>query len=171
MRRVAIIAALLAPSAAPAEVKSAAADAFEVESKAMVAATPGETWAALGRVQDWWDGDHTYSGSAANLRLDPRAGGCLCETMPADGGSIEHLRVVYARPGETLRLHGGLGPLQGEAAAGTFTWALKAVPGGTEVTQTYIVGGNLRGAGERLAAPVDRVLAGQLARLKAHLDR
>lgn len=171
MRKMFALTLLLMPSAALAEVKSSSPNGFEVETRSVVAAAPAETWAALVRVQDWWSDDHTYSGSAANLRLDPRAGGCFCETVPQDGGSIEHLRIVYARPGKTLRLHGGLGPLQAQGVAGTFTWALKAVPGGTEVTQTYIIGGNLRGGGEALAPAVDKMLAEQLGRLKAHLAR
>jgi hypothetical protein len=48
---------------------------------------------------------------------------------------------------------------------------LKAVAGGTEVTQTYVVGGYIRGGAKNFAAPVDQVLGEQLNGLKAYLER
>jgi uncharacterized protein YndB with AHSA1/START domain len=172
MRTILFSAALLLVAAgARAEVKSATPAGFEVEQSAVVAATPAETWAMLGRPGEWWNDEHTYSGDSANMRLRPRAGGCFCENVPAGGGTIEHGRIVYAQPGSTLRLQGGLGPLQAEAAMGTLTWSLKAVPDGTEVTQTYVVGGYVRGGAEKLAPIVDRVLAEQLDGLKRRLAR
>jgi hypothetical protein len=172
MRKAALTAVMmLAGPPAAAEVKSATAAGFEVEARAIVAATPAETYRTLGRIGEWWNDDHTYSGKAANMRLALRAGGCFCETIPADGGTIEHARVIYARPGETLRLQGGLGPLQSEAAIGTLTWSLKAVPGGTEIVQTYVAGGYVRGGADTLAPIVDRVMAEQLAGLQRRLAR
>ncbi len=100
-----------------------------------------------------------------------RAGGCFCETIPADGGTVEHARVVYAQPGKQLRVQGSLGPLQAEGVSGTLTWTLKAVPGGTEVTQNYVVGGYIRGGAKSFAAPVDQVLGEQLNGLKASLEK
>jgi uncharacterized protein YndB with AHSA1/START domain len=172
-RRAALAAIIGLASAAPgtAEVKSATAGGFEVEARATVAATPAQTYRMLGRIGEWWNDDHTYSGKAANMRLQLRAGGCFCETIPADGGSIEHGRIIYARPGEALRLQGALGPLQPEAAIGTLTWSLKAVPGGTEVVQTYVAGGYVRGGADKLAPIVDRVMAEQLAGLQRRLAR
>jgi uncharacterized protein YndB with AHSA1/START domain len=161
--------AMLAATPAAAEVKSSSPAGFEVEAKATVPVPPAQAYAALVRIGEWWNSQHTYSGQAANMRLDPRAGGCFCETVPEGEGTIEHMRVVYAQPGQTLRLQGGLGPLQAEAAIGTLTWALKAVPGGTEVTQSYVVGGYVRGGAEKLAPLVDQVLAEQMARYRSHL--
>ena len=66
-------------------------------------------------------------------------------------------------------LQGGLGPLQTEAATGTLTWSLKAADGGTEITQTYVVGGHVRGGADKMAGIVDTVLAEQLTRLAGHL--
>ena len=152
--------------AAAAEVKSSSAAGFEVESKAIIAGAPTEVYDRLGRIGDWWNSAHTYSGKAANMSLDLKAGGCFCEAIPEGGGTIEHGRVIYAMPGATLRLQGGLGPLQQEAALGTLTWSLKAVPGGTEVTQSYVVGGYVRGGADKFAPIVDQVLAEQLAGLR-----
>ena len=162
--------AALCGSPASAAVKSATPAGFEIETKVVVPASPAEAYAALGRIGEWWNPAHSYSGKAANLKLDPRVGGCFCETTDG-GGSIEHLRVVYAQPGQLLRLQGGLGPLQAEAAAGTLTWALKPVAGGTEVTQNYVVGGYIRGGAEKLAPLVDGVLAEALSRFRAHVAR
>lgn len=160
---------LLTASPAIAEVKSATPIGFEIEAKTVVKTTPAETYAALARVGQWWDSEHTYSGDASNMTMDAKAGGCFCETIPKDGGTIEHGRVIYARPGQTLRLQGGLGPLQSEAAVGTLTWQLKPADGGTEVTQSYVVGGYIRGGADKLAPIVDQVMGHQLARLTEYL--
>ena len=79
---------------------------------------------------------------------------------------IEHGRVVYAQPGKALRLHAALGPLQQEGVSGALTWALKPAAGGTEVTQTYVVGGFVRAGADKLAPIVDRVMAEQLKGLQ-----
>ena len=155
---------------AVAEVKSATPSGFDIESKAVVSADPAETYAALARVGEWWNSEHTYSGDAANMTLEAKAGGCFCEAIPEGGGTIEHGRVIYARPGQALRVQGGLGPLQSEAVVGTLTWSLKPVDGGTEVTQSYVVGGYVRGGADKFAPIVDQVLGQQLAGLVRHLD-
>ena len=171
MRRAFLAVALLAIAAPVAgEVKSSAPGGFEVESRIVVAASPGEAWAMLGRIGEWWNKDHSYSGSSANLSLKAKVGGCFCERIPPNG-AIEHMRVVYARPPALLRLQGGLGPLQAEGVAGTLTWTLKAVPGGTEIVQTYVVGGYVRGGADKLAPIVDKVMAEQLAGLQRRLAR
>jgi hypothetical protein len=156
--------ALLAAPAGAA-VKSAAPGGFEVENRVAVAAPPAAVYAEIGRIGDWWDSAHTYSGDAHNMTLDLRAGGCFCERLPA-GGGVEHMRVVYAAPASALRLVGGLGPLQGEGVSGVLTFSLKPATGGTEVRLDYIVGGYLRGGGETMAPAVDQVLGAQLERLR-----
>lgn len=125
----------------------------------------------LGQPSRWWNKAHTYSGNAANLRQELRAGGCFCEAVPADGSTIEHGRVVYAQPGKSLRLHAALGPLQQEAVAGALTWSLKPVHGGTEVTQTYVVAGFVHGGADKLAPVVNKVMAEQLTGLQAAFAR
>ena len=172
MRLAPFAAALLAchPQSALAEVKSATPHGFSLEAKATVAASPAEAYRMLGRIGEWWDPAHSYSGKGANLSLALNAGGCFCEKVPP-GGTVEHMRVVQARPGAMLRLHGGLGPLQGEGAAGSLTWALRKVPEGTEITQTYVVGGYIRMGAEKLAPMVDGVMSQQLDRLARALGK
>jgi hypothetical protein len=165
-----VVAASLAATAAGAEVKSAEAGGFEVEAKAVVAATPAEAYAMLGRIGEWWNKEHTYSGNSASMRLKLKVGGCFCERLP-EGGEIEHMRVIYARPGVTLRLQGGLGPLQELGVAGVLTWSLKPVPGGTEIVQTYRVGGYVKGGADKLAPIVDMVMTEQLAGLQRRMAR
>jgi hypothetical protein len=65
---------------------------------------------------------------------------------------VQHLQVVYAAPGEGLRLRGALGPLQTEGVDGTLSWSLKPVEGGIGVTQSYVVGGYIRGGMQQWAA-------------------
>jgi uncharacterized protein YndB with AHSA1/START domain len=157
--------------AAPAsgEVKSVAANGFEVASTAIIAAPPDRVYKALGEIGKWWDSAHTFSRDAANLSLELRAGGCFCERLK-NGGSVRHLVVVYAAPGLGLRLRGALGPLQTEGVDGALGWTLKPAAGGTSVTQSYIVGGYSRGGMEQWAPRVDRVLDEQLQRLKSYLE-
>ena len=83
----------------PAEVQSVGTNGFEVRETVHVAAPADKAFAALLQPARWWSSEHTFSGNAANLVLDARAGGCWCENLP-DGGTVEHLHVVYvARQG------------------------------------------------------------------------
>ena len=77
-----IAAGLLLAAPAAAEVTSSSPIHFDIESRVTVAATPARTYEALGRIGAWWDGAHSYSHDAANMRLELWAGGCFCETLP-----------------------------------------------------------------------------------------
>lgn len=171
MRVLVALALGMATAPAQAEVRSSGPTHFTVESRAVVAATPAEAFTMLGSPGEWWSGAHTYSGDATNMKMELKAGGCFCESVPRSNGTVEHMRVVHAQPGAMLRLQGGLGPLQAEAVAGTLTWSLKAVEGGTEITQTYVVSGHVSSGMEALAPLVDRVLAEQLSGLQKRLGR
>lgn len=162
--------AFVAASPAAAEVTASTETSFTVTEKLAVAAPAAKVWATLVAPSLWWNKDHTWSGSAANLSLDPRPGGCWCEKLPK-GGGVEHMRVVYAAPGEMLRLTGGLGPLQAMPASAVMTVTLTPGADGksTAVTFEYAVAG-APGLG-RIAAPVDGVLAAQVAGLKAAAER
>jgi uncharacterized protein YndB with AHSA1/START domain len=162
---------MLALVAAPAAAEVTTSDqGFVISNSATVSAPPAEVWAALVRPSRYWNPDHSYSGNAANLSLEVRAGGCFCETLP-NGGSAEHLRVVMVQPGQLLRLSGALGPLQTEGLAGGLTWQLEAVADGTRISQTYVVGGNMRFDRATLPPIVDGVLREQLTRLAALFAR
>ena len=154
---------------ASAEVKSVTANGFEVATTGTIAAPADRVYAALGEVGHWWDPSHTFSRDAANLSIELRAGGCFCERLK-DRGSVQHLQVVYAAPGQGLRLRGALGPLQTEGVDGTLGWTLKPGEGGTTVTLSYVVGGYIRSGMEQWAPKVDRVLDEQLQRLKSFVE-
>ena len=154
---------------ASAEVVAALANGLEIHETAHTSASPDKVYAALLLPAQWWNPEHTFSGNAANLSLDARAGGCWCETLP-DGGSVEHLRVVYVQPGKLLRLRGALGPFQGLAVDGVMTWTVKGVAGGTDISFTYVVGGYAKDGLAGMAGMTDKVLGGQVDRLKRFVE-
>ena len=160
-----LLLSVLAPEKAKAAVSETRENSFTIETTVMVDATPASTWWNLTRVSLWWDPAHTWSGSAKNLRLEPKAGGCFCEKL-ADGGSVQHGRVVFAQPGKMLRLQAALGPLQGMAVTGVLSFALSQDGPGTRVTMTYRVAGALTMESAKLAPLVDQVLGTQLNRLR-----
>jgi hypothetical protein len=118
---------------------------------------------ALGQVGRWWDGEHTYSGQAANLRLGLRAGDCFCEQW--EGHSIEHARVLYVRRDAMVRLQGGLGPLQALGAQGILDIGSVTTEGKRYLQLTYRVSGSPDMRLEQIAAVVDRVMGEQFRRL------
>ncbi len=150
-----------------AEVTSVADNGFVVELEREVRATPESVFQAATRVADWWDAAHTFSGSAANLSLDARAGGMFLEQLPGDG-VVEHLRVTAVAPGKMLRMSGALGPLGTEGLAGSMTWSFAAGEGAgtTRLRWRYAVGGSYPNGFEQIAQAVDGVLAGQIDRLQ-----
>jgi uncharacterized protein YndB with AHSA1/START domain len=164
----ALAAAVSMARPAAAEVITAGQSGFEVRETVHVAAAPDKAYAALLQPARWWSSEHTFSGSAANLTLDARAGGCWCETL-IDGGSVEHMHVVYVAPGKVLRLRGALGPLQGLGVEGAMTISVKARASGADITMSYAVGGYVKDGFDGLSKGVDRVL-GELERLRKLID-
>ena len=170
-------AALAIGSAAPAaaEVTASSDGGFVSHNEAVVAVSAAEAWSALLEPAGWWNGEHTYSGNSANLGIEPIAGGCFCERIPGAGGApdgqIEHMRVIYLAPNATLRLAGGLGPLQSEAVTAVLTVTLEPSGEGTRIVWDYVVGGYVRTPMAGIAPVVDRVIGEQLARLAASLAK
>lgn len=187
LARILVLAALITPALpASAKVTEASERGFIVRHVAEVPADVDATWAALIKPAEWWNSAHTWSGSAANLSLDARAGGCFCEVLPgkansgpdakaapkpAPRGGVEHMRVVYIEKGRALRMVGALGPLQADAVAGTLTVQVKALEAGakTQILLEYVVGGYIRTPADKMAAAVDGVLGEQLGHLAEKL--
>jgi len=171
----ALLAALaLAPLAANAEVAQQSDAGFVIKHSAEVAADPQTVWKTLIAPAKWWSSDHTWSKNADNLYLDAQATGCFCEKLPkpADApadqrmGSVEHMHIIFADPQRgTLRMVGGLGPLQGEAVHGTLTVQLTKTETGTKIDFEYVVGGYMRFKTEEIAPAVEGMLGQQLAGL------
>ena len=129
---------------------------------------PPIIWAALADVAKWWDPEHTYSGDARNLSLEPFVRGCFCEKLGLYAG-IEHGSVVYAMPAKTLRIQGALGPLQEFGINGVMTWQIEPAGGVPRITSTYSVGGFADRPLADWAPIVDEVLGVQLQRLARYV--
>lgn len=167
----ALIAAAAYAPMAKAEVLEAKAAQFTVRETAHVSVAPATAYAMMIQPQSWWSSAHSWSGSAANMTLSPKTGGCWCEALP-DGGFAEHLRVIKVEPGKLLRMRGGLGPLQTLPVNGLMDWVVEPDPlGGSSITFTYQVSGNVKDGLESWAKPVDGVLAEAISRLAQSLDR
>lgn len=173
--RFALIAAALAAFAiatpARADVASATPGAIVLRAEADVSATPDRAWRALTQVGRWWGSDHTYSGDARNLRLDPHAGGCWCERWRE--GEVEHMRVLATFEHEgtrVLRLEGGLGPLQEMGVAGILTFTVTPREGGAKITMTYRVSGDSGLGLDNIAPGIDGVLMEQFGHLIRYAD-
>jgi uncharacterized protein YndB with AHSA1/START domain len=156
---------LLLAAAAPAahaEVKAAASDGFLIVHSARIEASPARIYALLPAIGRWWSSSHTYSGDAANLTLDPAAGGCFCERWK--DGAVAHGRVILAMRDQMLRIDTALGPLQGKAVTGVLTFLLVPDSNATLLTLTYRVNGASGSALDKDAPAVDGVLGEQFAR-------
>lgn len=120
-------------------------------------------------VGKWWDPEHTWSGKAENLVIQPKANGCFCEKLD-HGGSAKHMTVVFVEPGKVLRMEGGLGPLQLLAVQGTLTFEIIPSLPTSRVVMIYTVGGYSPTGLGHLAPLVDQMLGDQLKRLKAYAE-
>ncbi len=165
-----VAASLALAGAARAEVADVSPQGFEIKHTVEIAAPAAKVWAALVKPGQWWNSDHSWSGDARNLTLDPRPGGCWCEALP-HGGGARHMTVVYVAPGQEMRLEGGLGPFQFSGASGHMIWKLAEKDGKTTLTWTYDLGGYVKGGIDKMAGPVDGVLGDQVGRLKRYIER
>jgi hypothetical protein len=120
-------------------------------------------------IDKWWDPQHTYSGNASNLTIEPHHQGCFCEKLPSKG-FVTHMTVIYADPGKMLRMSGGLGPLQAMAVHGTLTITLTQADKKTKAEFTYTIGGYVPGGMQKYAVIVDNVLGQQWSRLKTYVE-
>jgi uncharacterized protein YndB with AHSA1/START domain len=160
--RVVVLALLLAAAPAMAQ-PMPPPGSFDVTIDRKLNAPPAVAYDRLVHVEGWWASAHTYSGDAANLNLEARAGGCWCENWA--GGSVEHGRVLAAIPGKLLRISGGFGPLQALPVAAVMTFTLTPADGGKAAALS--VHYRVAGPGGELGPPVSAVLGEQIERLVA----
>ena len=166
--------AVLVGAPASAVVVEQSEAAFVITLERSAPGTPADAWRELIVPSGWWSSDHTWSGDAANMTIEAKAGGCFCERLPANSagaGSVEHMRVIHAAPATLLRMVGGLGPLQSEPATGVLSISLRPDGAGTRLTWNYAVSGVIGSKVSDLAPQVDRVLQRQLDSLALHLGR
>lgn len=171
---VTILTSLLACSfSAPvaAELVESDSGGFATHDEAIVSADRSAVWQELVQPENWWS--HTWSDDSSNLTLEPVAGGCFCETIPAQGdwpdGSVEHMRVIMVIPGSILRMSGALGPLQSEGLVGTLTVTLDDEGEGSRISWDYVTGGEARFPASQFAPVVDGVQSEFLAALVERL--
>lgn len=163
---------LLASVRAFAEVTEVSPNGFTSTHTHTLPLATDEAWTLLtDGLNRWWDASHSYSAKSENLSLnlgtDAQQGGCLCERLDR-GGWVEHLRVIFVQPGETLRLQGALGPLVDMGLQGVMRWTLAPVednPGSSRFTSEYVVRGHLPDGFDQLAPVVDQVNGGHFVRL------
>jgi uncharacterized protein YndB with AHSA1/START domain len=173
-----MLCAIVLPTA-QAEVTQSGDSSLTVSQTVDSQASADEIWAAMTqRVAEWWHPDHSWSGDATNFYIRAELGGCFCERLPGVGGKpdggVEHLRVIYIKPGEVIRFDGSLGPFMDMPAQGRMSWTIApAVEGGTgsTITFTYRVHGYMEGGFAGLAPVVDGVIGQQIQRLQALLDQ
>lgn len=158
---------VLLPATARAEVLSAGPNGFEIQHSVSTVAPQQATFDAFGRVADWWNAEHSYSGKASNLSLALSPGGCFCERLDG-GGGVEHMRVAYIAPGERLVLTGGLGPLLYEAVSGVMDVKVERIAGGSRLVLNFRAAGFAKGGADKLAPIVDRVLGDQVGRFRKY---
>jgi uncharacterized protein YndB with AHSA1/START domain len=125
--------ALLIWTSSAADIVASSDTHFVLRHEAASTQSRERVWERLVRPADWWHPDHTYSGDAGHLRLDPVAGGLWREDWP--GGSVTHGEVKYVRDGEVLRLEAPFGPLQGLGAY--VIWTITVTPSDTGVTVVF----------------------------------
>ena len=169
LRVATLLSAIIATGISGADVVGSSENGFELRNEALIAAKPPQVYAALLQIGSWWDSAHTYSGDSRNLWLEAKAGGCFCERL-ADQGSVQHMTVVFAAPGQQLRMTGGLGPLQTLGVAGSLSWKVAPDGSGSRLELSYSVGGYRTGGLSELATPVNAVLSAQLLRLKSFVE-
>lgn len=167
MKRIIAAAVLFGSTAASAEVVKSAEHGFELSYSHVVPGPPVEVMKGFANVARWWDEGHTYSGSAENLSLELKPGGCFCERLP-NGGGVEHMRVAYVDPGKRLVLTGGLGPLLYQATAAVMDVQFTPAGSGTRVTVNYKAAGFANGGAAATAPLVDKVLDGQVMRFRVY---
>lgn len=152
------------------EVIDAAPGGFSLRHEVTIDAARSEVWrAAVREVGEWWSNDHTISGDAGRMSIDPRPQGCFCESLGGRTGVV-HLTVTFVNTNVMLRLSGGLGPLGLMGVNGNMTWEFLDADDGTTVKFSYAVGGYRPGGLDEIAAPVDSVIGEALLRLKAHVE-
>ena len=165
----AAVTAMAATTPVSAEIVDSAPDGFTIENVTLVPVDADAAWKGLVEdVGQWWPADHTWWGDASKLSIEPRAGGCFCERAGAQ--QAWHMSVTFVDPGRTLRMTGGLGPLQGMGLHGALEFRLEpAAAGGTKITLWYRAGGYTPDDLSKFAPVVDRVQGQQLAGLSKHL--
>ena len=148
---------------AQAEIVKSSPDHFTLRHEAVSEFTPQQIWQRLAKPSSWWHPDHTYSGSAKNLRIKLKAGGKWREDWK--DGSVVHGTVLYVKKGEILRLDAPFGPLQEMAIKDVWTITVTPHEKGSKIVFDEVVNGTKDSALEEMATAVDFVKQEAIKRL------
>lgn len=165
MRSACFLGAALVGLPASAEVVAATADHYMLRHEAVSPQSVEETWERLIQPDTWWHPDHTYSGNAEHLWLNPNAGGLWMESW--DGNAVEHGRVLSILENKMLRLDAPFGPLQGMGVQVVWTITLEAdeTTGGTRIVFEEVANGSSQSGLAQIAPAVDMVKQQAIQRL------
>ena len=156
--------------AAISEVLDAEPGGFSLAHEVIIDAARNDVWrSAVDEVGQWWSSDHTVSGDARNMSINPEVQSCFCESI-GDNAGVVHMTVTFVNPNILLRLTGGLGPLGLMGVNGNMTWEFFDADGATTVKFSYAVGGYRPGGLDTISESVDYVIGEALLRLKAHVE-
>lgn len=162
-----LVLGMAAPAAA--EVVAVAPAGMEIRQVVSIAAAPQKVWDTFMVPARWWSSDHSFSGAAENITIDPRVGGCWCEELP-NGGGVVHMEVTHIAPPKTVVFRGAMGPFYNQAVDGALSISLTANGTGTDITLVYRASGYVKDGFEKWAGIVDAVFAQQMGNLKKHLE-
>ncbi len=151
-----------------AEVVGSAKHGFLIVIEQDVSASTTKTFKKLIDLPAWWDASHSYSGKSENLYLELKKGGWFGEKLK-DGGFVKHMEVAYYKPNQSIRLLGGLGPLQEMGVDGALTMTVTKKEDAAVIKLQYSVSGFTPGGLDQLAPIVDKVLSAQVQRLSKSL--
>lgn len=179
MRAISAIAAiatttLIVQTATKSEVAEVAANGFQIKMTVPCTARPNVVYDSfINHVGEWWDKSHTYTQDASNMSVEARPHGWLIEKLP-EGGFVRHFELIYLAPNKTIRLDGGMGPLQEQGVTGSMTINFKPDGDGTNIDLTYNVGGFMPGGQAKMkqwSEPVKMVITQQIQRLSAFAEK
>ncbi|MGB3626943.1 MAG: SRPBCC domain-containing protein [Henriciella sp.] len=163
MKQVIAIAALGLALPAAAEITASSPDHYALHHEASSDLSPEDMWERLTQPETWWHPEHTYSGSAENLSLDPKAGGLWLESW--DENSVMHGTVLTVIEGESIRLDAPFGPLQGMAVNVIWTISIEPEGSGTRVIFDELANGSSASGLDQIAPAVDGVKTEAIRRL------
>ena len=170
MRMLLAVLSLCASGSLAAEISNLGDHQFTVSHVITTEARPAVVYRTMtSHIDQWWNGDHSWSSDAENLYMKVERGGCFGEKLPG-GGRVEHLRLIYFAPDRELRFNGALGPLQTLPVQGRMMWKIEAIESGSEIRFTYHVFGHPEGGLQGIAPAVDGVIGEQLKRLGERLS-
>lgn len=169
MKKGLVLSYLFLSTASNAEVLESGKNGFTIESSSLVSVSSEQAYQQFLEINEWWNGEHSWFGSADNFYLEPKVGGCFCEIKGEQ--QALHMTVSFVDPGKELRMLGGLGPLHMMGIHGAMSWKFEAQENGkSKIVQRYAVTGFSEAGLDALAPIVDKVQTEQLQRLVAKLE-